>query len=286
MTGIPSTVFPTTPINCFANPCSILAVDRKLRTPYVWNWATTIQHAFTSNLSLEVADVGNHGSRPWIDDVNQVDPNSAAEIACGHCEQNGRPFYNRFPYLSSIYQMSNIDRSNYDALQTTLTTRDYYGLSAVLGYTYSHSLDDVGANWDFGAGFGLPSDSNHPGNEYASSDYDMRQRLTVTLTYLIPNRKGFAHLLEGWQLNSIISVYGAQPFGVMDAGTDVSLTGEDNDRWDFFGRTSDFRSTPTGIPATLRLETRICQPVALSMPPPSERPLVWTRSAVLPTGAQ
>jgi hypothetical protein len=129
----------------------------------------------------------------------------------------------------------------------------------VLGYTYSHALDDVGANWDFGAGLGLPSDSNHPGAEYASSDYDMRQRLTVSLTYLIPGRRGFAHLLEGWQLNSIISVFGAQPFGVMDAGTNVSLTGEGNDRWDFFGKPSDFRSTPTGIP--------YFAPGAANMPP-------------------
>ena len=34
----------------------------------------------------------------------------------------------------------------------------------------------------------------------------------------------------------------------MDAGTDVSLTGEGNDRWNFFGKPSDFHSTPTGIP--------------------------------------
>ena len=39
-----------------------------------------------------------------------------------------------------------------------------------------------------------------------------------------------------------------QPFGVMDAGTDVSLTGELNDRWDFYGNPQDFKSTPTGIP--------------------------------------
>jgi len=41
----------------------------------------------------------------------------------------------------------------------------------IAGYTYSHSLDQVGANWDFGAGLGLPSDSTHPGREYASSDF-------------------------------------------------------------------------------------------------------------------
>src|ERR1019366_7204113 len=39
-----------------------------------------------------------------------------------------------------------------------------------------------------------------------------------------------------------------QPFGVMDAGTDVSLSGELNDRWDFFGNTNDFKSTTHGIP--------------------------------------
>src|SRR5262249_22350966 len=133
-------------------------------------------------------------------------------------------------------------------LQVTLTSRNYHGLSMVLGYTYSHAFDDVGANWDFGAGLGLPSNSNNPQAEYASSDYDMRHRLTISLTYLIPGRRSFAQLLQGWQINSIVSVYGAQPFGVMDAGTDVSQTGEGNDRWNFFGKPSDFRSTPTGIP--------------------------------------
>ena len=125
VTGVPGTVFPTTPINCFANPCSIMGIDPKLRTPYVWNWTVDVQHAFTPNLSLEVAYVGDHGTRlAGIRDINQVDPNSAAEIACGHCEQNGRPFFNQFPYLGQIYQMSNIYRSNYNGLQTTLTARD------------------------------------------------------------------------------------------------------------------------------------------------------------------
>ena len=34
----------------------------------------------------------------------------------------------------------------------------------------------------------------------------------------------------------------------MDAGTDVSLTGELNDRWDFFGNPKDFKSSRFGIP--------------------------------------
>jgi carboxypeptidase family protein len=245
ITGTPGTVFPTTPINCFANPCSVLGMSRNIRTPYVAHWNLGIQHAFTNNLSVEATYVGNHGSDlVGIRDINQ---NVPANDVLGD-EQSGRPFNGQFPYLSFIYQMENIYRSNYNGLQTTLTARNYHGFTAVIGYTYSHSLDDVGANWDFGAGLGLPTDSNHPEREYASSDFDMRHRFTLSMTYAIPGKKSFAQLLEGWQLNSIVSLYGAQPFGVMDAGSDVSLTGEANDRWDFFGNPKDFKSTPTGLP--------------------------------------
>jgi hypothetical protein len=244
VTGVPGTVFPTTPLNCFANPCSIMGVIPDLKTPYVWSWSLNVQQAFTPNLSMEVGYVGNHGSKlAGIRDINQVDP-----AKDDGSEQLGRPFNPQFPYLAQIFQMANNYRSNYNGLQVTFTGRNYHGLSMIAGYTYSHSLDQVGANWDFGAGLGLPSDSTHPEKEYASSDFDIRHRFTLSLTYLLPGRKSFAQLLEGWQINSIISLYGAQPWGVMDAGTDVSLTNELNDRWDFFGNPKDFKSTRFGIP--------------------------------------
>jgi hypothetical protein len=244
VTGVPGTVFPATSLDCFANPCSILGVDRNLRTPYVYNWTVNIQRALTNNLALEVAYVGNHGSSlAGIRDINQVNP-----VLDDGSEQTGRPFNVQFPYLSFIYQMGNIYKSNYNGLQTTLTGRNYHGLSFVAGYTYSHALDDVGANWDFGAGLGLPSNSNNYKAEYASSDFDMRNRFTLAVTYALPSKKSFAQMLEGWQINSIISLYGSQPFGVMDAGSDVSLTGEANDRWNFYGNPKDFKSTTVGIP--------------------------------------
>src|SRR5580692_7210018 len=52
----------TSPLNCAANPCPIMSVDRNLTTPYVWNWTLGVQHSFTPNLSMEVSYVGNHGS--------------------------------------------------------------------------------------------------------------------------------------------------------------------------------------------------------------------------------
>ncbi len=288
----PGTVFGSNPVNCDPNvgaPCTVLGVDRNLKTPYVTNWTVNIQHSFTPNLVLEVAYVGNHGSRlVGIRDINQPTtgagwtpaaitncvtgpPPAAPFSSCAGgtdagAEQAARPFNTQFPYLAQIFQMGNIYRSNYNALQATLTSRNYHGLSMVAGYTYGHALDQVGANWDFGAGLGLPTDSTHTNREYASSDFDIRHRFTLSLTYLLPGKDGYGQLLKGWQLNSIISLYGAQPFGVMDATTDVSGTGElISDRWDFFGNPKDFKSTPVGIPFFGGASNAACAAKALAL---------------------
>jgi hypothetical protein len=239
------------------NPCAVMGVDRKVTTPYVWNWTLNLQHAISSNLSLEVAYVGNHGSNlVGIRDINQPPVGAGQQTCPVDCEQDLRPFNRKFPYLSNIFQMGNIYKSNYNGLQTTLNARNVHGLSMVAGYTYSHSLDDVGANWDFGYGAGLPQDSYHVGREYASSDFDIRHRLTVSLTYAIPGRSGYAQMREGWEVNSIITLESGQPWGPIDMGTDaagvgplpVSPPATAPIRWSFYGKTSDFKARPVPIP--------------------------------------
>jgi hypothetical protein len=264
-------------INCFDSPCPIMTVNRGLTTPYVWDWTLNVQHAFTTNLSIEAAYVGNHGTNlTGIRDINQppvgsgwpaaaitaciqsgyTDPNNCVPDSTGGEEAN-RPFATKFPYLSNIFQMGNVYRSNYDGLQVTLNARNYHGLSMVAGYTYAHALDDVGANWDFGYGSGLPQNAHHPAAEYANSDFDIRHRLTVSLTYAIPGQKGFGQLREGWELNSIITLESPQYWGPMDEGTDASGVGplpvsppaNSPIRWSFYGKTSDFKSQKgVGIP--------------------------------------
>jgi hypothetical protein len=269
----------TTTINCFNSPCPIMSVDQNLTTPYVWNWTFSMQHAFTPNLTLEMAYVGNHGGNLiGIRDINQAPVGSgwpAANIvnctnnlvngqydvlnnpACSPADEQGpRPFNTKFPYLSNIFQMANVYRSNYDGLQVTLNSRNFHGLSMVAGYTWSHSLDDVGANWDFGYGSGLPQNAHNVGAEYGNSDFDVRQRLTLSLTYAVPGKKGYAQTLEGWELNSIVTLQSPQYWGPIDEGTDaagvgplpVSPPAQSPIRWDFFGNPDDFKSGPTGIP--------------------------------------
>ena len=263
----------TSILNCFNNPCPIMSVDRKLTTPYVWNWNLNLQHSFTPNLSMELAYVGNHGSNLiGIRDINQpapgtdYNPNCASDQAC-------RPYNAKLPYLSNIFQMGNVYRSNYNGLQFTLNARNYHGLSMVAGYTYAHALDEVGANWDFGYGAGLPQDSYHLGREYASSDFDIRHRVTVSLTYAIPSHSGAWQMREGWELNSIVTLQSSQPWGPIDLGTDAAGTGplpvsppaSAPIRWSFYGKPSDFKSGPTAIPFFPGASNSACAAQALAV---------------------
>jgi hypothetical protein len=259
------------PVN--AAPCPIMSVARGLTTPYVWHWTLDMQHSITPNLSLELAYVGNHGSNlVGIRDINQAPVGTDYNPACAS-DQACRPYNTKFPYLSNIFQMGNVYRSNYDALQVTLNARNYHGLSMVAGYTYGHSLDAVGANWDFGYGAGLPQDSYNVGREYANSDFDIRHRLTVSLTYAIPGRPGFAQMMEGWELNSIITLQSSQPWGPIDMQTDAAGTGplpvsppaNAPIRWSFYGKTSDFKSGPTAIPFFPGTSNAACAAQALAV---------------------
>jgi hypothetical protein len=181
---------------------------------------------------LEVGYVGNHGSRlTGFRDINQTDA-------------NGVHAFTQFPYLNYINQISNDARSNYHSLQTTLTKRVSHGLSFIAGYTYGHGLDNGSLNRTAY----IPQDSFNPGAEYASSDFDIRHRFTFTTTYNIPGIKGFAQLLEGWKINSIINIQTPQPWVISDTGNNFSGRNDNADRWNITGNPADFRSGSISIP--------------------------------------
>ena len=241
-------VFPTLDLACPPNvsgACSIMGVPRNLKNPSVLNWSFGIQHAFGRSLSLDASYVGNHGRNTLgVLDINQVNQNSPAEIACGHCEQAGRPYNSKYPYLAVINMMGNNYRSNYNGLQLTLNERGWHGLSFIAGYTWSHALDQASVNIASN-----PQNSLNPGAEYANSDWNVPQRFTFSTTYAIPGGSRARMLTNGWHLTSIVTLQSGMPWGVLDTGNDPSLTGEFADRWDFFGSRSAFdHVTSTSIP--------------------------------------
>jgi hypothetical protein len=205
----------------------------------VQNWNFGVQHAFTPNLAWDVSYVGSHGSRlNGLQDINQ-----GAPIPGGPTASPG-PYSAAFPYLQYINEMSNLYISNYDGLQTTLTQRTSHGLSFLASYTYSHSLDDDSIN----IGQYLPQDSRNPGLEYASSDFDITHRFTFSVTYALPGKKSPGQLLQGWELNTIVTVQTGQPWYSNDQADNISGVSEFADRWDFIGNPHDFKSGNSSIP--------------------------------------
>jgi hypothetical protein len=224
-----------------APACNIITVDPNLKTPYVVNWDLNVQHTFGSNLSLEVGYVANHGARLTnFIDINQLEPVTGVRPYAARLDASGNPM----SYLQYINRTVNDGRSNYNSLQTTLTKRLSYGLNFTAGYTYGHGLDN-GSLSRFG---NLPQNSLNPGAEYASSDYDVRHRFTLTASYEIPGKNGYAQLLKGWKLNTTMNLESSQPWLVDDTGNDFIGTGESTDRWDFFGNPADFKSGSSSIP--------------------------------------
>jgi hypothetical protein len=244
-----SVVFPQAGLSCtIASPCPLYGMDPNLKTPYVANYNLGVQHSFGSNLSLDVSYVGNHGyDLLALSDVNQCAPDPvAADCASGA----SRPFFAKFPYLQIINYQTNAAHSNYNSLQATLTQRTYHGLDFTVGYTYGHGLDNGSLNFQ-----GLPpQNSKNQEGEYASSDFDVRHRLTVTAGYAIPGKKGYGQALEGWKVNTIVTVQSSQPWLVFDGSSQQDFStggsgfGDLTDRWDFFGNPNDFKSSSSSIP--------------------------------------
>jgi len=178
-------------------------------------------------------------------------PCAASVVGLGVANGSGGPFNPSnacLSYLSYVTIINNSYTSNYDGLQATLTGRNYHGVSFTAGYTYSHAL---GEGSDQGTSGNLPLTYNSYGaarQMYASTDFDIRHRFTLSMNYVIPGRKGFGQMLEGWGINSIVLIQSGAPWGLADVSDDFTGTNERNastlsnagEQWNFYGNPSDF----------------------------------------------
>ena len=274
--------------------CNTEAVDPNLRSPYVGTWTLDLQRAITNSLSVEVAYVGNHGTKfLGFQDINQplvgagfpgvgsltgtalgevawcnandlfttpaasIPKFKGAPIACDPGDsskgavQAARPFNTKSPYLAQIDRLANLDMSNYSGLQVTLTERAMHGLSFTGGYTYAHALDDASANFNANP---LPPNSYNPKSQYGNSDFDIRHRFTLTASYALPGKKSLGQMLEGWQLNSVITLQTGSPWTPQDTSNDFPGNGQVTELdsygqfWNFTGNRADFTSSRNPIP--------------------------------------
>jgi hypothetical protein len=241
----PGGAAPGVPVG-FKNPgqCSIYATNPNLPSPMITSWNLGVQHALTSNMALDVNYIGNHGSRlPGVIDLNQPGSGSCN----GNFTVGGNtcwPLAAQYPYLAYVDYLQNNEVSNYNALEATLTARNFHHLSFLAGYAFSHALSE-----EPGTGYGVAVAQNtlDPMSDYGPTPFDIRHHFTFTPSYAIPGIKSPLQLLEGWSVQATTLFTTGTPWTATDS-TNLSGTLEKKDRWDFFGNSSDFTQTSHVIP--------------------------------------
>jgi hypothetical protein len=182
-------------------------------------------------------------------------------VACGNDPDPFRPFYG----VGTVQRVEPEANSNYNALQFSL--RKTNGpLTLDLAYTYSHSLDDSSDNVD---GNFVNSYDIH--SNYASSNYDQRQILTVAWTYDLPffPGKGLTHtFFGGWQYAGIMTSQSGDPFSVIDGvfGDNAGVADGVSSNGSYADRVGDPRGTPNCAYSPGVVGPRIYNPCAFEQP--------------------
>jgi hypothetical protein len=209
-------IFPAGQLASFLNNYEGLPCDpAQNQNGFDCNW--TNAQAF---LGYQTDNVGFFAGNDYTDVQAEMDLAFAA---------GGMPTRFMQPQYGALSAWATVGNSNYNALTLSFRQR----LSSVtldFNYTYSHSLDDA-SGLQAEHGFGnfqtngaFISNSFRQGENYGSSDFDIRHNINADVVWALPFGKGRAWLsnagkatdalLGGWQLSSIFRFNSGLPTGV------------------------------------------------------------------------
>jgi len=251
-----------TPTTTCIFECDTFAFDRNIRMPYMENYNLNIQQQLTNKVVLQLGYVGSEGHRLWhfIDlgqpsaaQINAADLQYGCIYRYGSCSTNpAAPFgaarpLNGNPYDSFyVLQENSGCKSNYNSLQAQLRITGWHGITSILNYVYSKSLDNSSDGEDFEPNAAQPNDSTRPYLEYGPSNFNLPQRLSWTFGYEIPKMGGSMQKLKnGWGIDSTVNLQSGQPFQLnYNFEDDYSGSGNGFDRPDVVGPIVYHPSTP------------------------------------------
>lgn len=186
---------------------------------YMQQWSFGIQRQLAANLGLEVTYLANKGtSLDGLRVLNQGALPGASNAA----------YVRAFPNFGTFVAADSFGDSIYHSLQARLTRRFSGGLTFISSYTYGHSIDNSSGEGGGSGGQFIAMDDRNIRLERGNSDFDVRQRLTLSTVYDIPfgpgkrmlrNANGITgKLLEGWQIAAIYQAQSGLPFNVVQSG--------------------------------------------------------------------
>ena len=196
--------------------------DPLWKNPYSLQWTLGMQHQLVDGTVLSLHYVGSGSKR--------LDIGGLYNVAMTPGPGNPRD-RSPFPYINAM----NYDRSNgrgtYHGLQVGLNRRASRGLTYLVSYTWSKSIDTGCSGWFGVEGCSVqnPYDLNA---DRSVSATDLTHNFTTSWVYELPFGKGrlstHNHALDllasGWQLNGILSLRSGRVYTPTASG-DIANTG-------------------------------------------------------------
>jgi hypothetical protein len=202
-------------------------------------WSFALQHQFGRTV-VQATYSGAHSIHLYdIENINLVGAGQAylgdpltfpSDVDCPS------PCFNRpNDQYSNINMRGSMGSGTYESLNLGLQSENIRnsGLDLVANYTWGHSMDDLsstfGDSLQGGSGYvgslGY-TDLLHPKLDWGSSDYDIRQRLTVSPIWTTPWFKTGSvferEALGGWLVSAIATFRTGTPFSVFDYTNDYN----------------------------------------------------------------
>ncbi len=155
------------------------------------------------------------------------------------------PAVQRLPYpewgASGIKYVMAAANEDYNSLRAQWTTKLSNNLNALLGYTWSRSLDDTSSiRGSVGADFSPQNALCYATCEYGPSDFNIPQRLVASIRYTLPFGKGQHFLNHGGVVNQVVGGWQFSTITTLQSGLPI-----DTSSWDSGG--TNFISNATRL---------------------------------------
>ena len=202
----------------------------KYKMPYSDQWDFAVEQGLGSNIILSLAYVGAHDGQLNQGTIANTDPTPGTTST----ETQRKPY----PYIPVTFYDKSVGVSSYHAFQFRLQQRATRGLSYIISYTRSKSIDR-GCSGSFGAEGCETQDPYNTRNDRSVSGFDLPNIFSGSFVYNIPIGKGksfstnnkFAdYVLGNWQVSGILSMHSGTPFDVTMANGDTAGTGNGTTR--------------------------------------------------------
>ncbi|MBV8829761.1 MAG: TonB-dependent receptor [Acidobacteriaceae bacterium] len=214
----------------FVRPATVLTVQSGMLPPYSQNWNFSIEHVFANSYLFDIRYVGNKGTHlprfveanPAIYGPGATPGNADQRRLYAGCDASGSCAF------ASVGLIADDNASTYNALQVSLSRQLSNNLWFQASYWWSKSLDYVSSLNIAGSAPTLVAGENDLAQnpldlraEHGPSLFDAKHRFVFSGTYALPRwdttQRFAGALVNGWQLNTIVSLASGTPFTVYDS---------------------------------------------------------------------